>query len=275
MNAATSSANRIDATFARLKAAKQKAFVAYLAAGVPGKQETVDLVLELEKMGADIIELGYPFSDPMADGVVNQAAANRALELGTTAEAYLDIVAGIRKQSQIPLVVFTYVNPLFRLGFEAFAKRAKAAGVDGFLLVDVPVEEADEYLKVTRALGLSYIFLAAPTTTPERLAKVLKESSGFLYYISRTGITGEQDSFVADFESKLARIKAASNLPVVVGFGISTPDHVRTVCKLTDGAVVGSALVRRTLENKPFPEMLKDFKAFAAPLIAPTKESWN
>jgi tryptophan synthase alpha chain len=267
--------NRIDAAFARLKAAKQKAFIAYLAAGVPGRNESVDLVLELEKMGTDIIELGFPFSDPMADGVVNQAADNRALELGTTAEVYLDIVAGIRKQSQIPLVVFTYVNPLVRIGFESFAKRAKAAGVDGFLLVDVPVEEADEYLKVTRALGLSLIFLAAPTTTPERLAKVLKESSGFLYYISRTGITGERDAFQADFETKLAKIKSASTLPVVVGFGISTPDHVRTVCKLTDGAVVGSALVRRTLEKKPYADMLKDFKAFAAPLIAPTKETWN
>lgn len=267
--------NRIDATFAKLKAAKKKAFIAYLVAGVPGKAETVDLVIELEKMGTDIIELGYPFSDPMADGVVNQAAANKALELGTDANAYISIVEGIRKASQIPIVVFTYVNPLVRLGFESFAKRAKAAGVDGFLLVDVPVEEAEEYLKVTRALGLALIFLAAPTTTPSRLEKVLKECSGFLYYISRTGITGEQDAFQADFETKLAKIKAASSLPVVVGFGISTPDHVRTVCKLADGVVVGSALVRRTMENKPFGEMLKDFKAFAAPLVAPTKESWN
>jgi tryptophan synthase alpha chain len=270
-----SASNRIDATFAKLKAAKQKAFIAYLAAGVPGKAETVELVLELEKMGADIIEFGYPFSDPMADGVVNQAAANKALELGTTADAYLEMVEGIRKKSQIPLVVFTYVNPLFRLGFESFAKRAKAAGVDGFLLLDVPVEEADDYLKVTRALGLALIFLAAPTTTPERLGKVLKESSGFLYYISRTGITGERSSFQDDFEAKFAKIKAATTLPVAVGFGISTPEHVRTVCKIADGVVVGSALVRRTLENKPFPELLKDFKAFAAPLIAPTKESWN
>lgn len=267
--------NRIDAAFARLKERKQKAFIPYLAAGVPGQRETVELVLELEKLGADIIELGYPFSDPMADGVVNQAAANRALELGTDADAYLAMVEGVRRQSQIPIVVFTYVNPLFRIGFEAFARRAKAAGVDGFLLVDVPVEEADEYLKVTRSLGLCFIFLAAPTTTPERLGRVLKESSGFLYYISRTGITGERDAFQSDFEAKLAKVKAASNLPVVVGFGISTPGHVRTVCALADGAVVGSALVRRTLEKKPFPELLKEFKAFAAPLIAPTKESWN
>jgi tryptophan synthase alpha chain len=225
----------------------------------------------LEKLGADILELGYPFSDPMADGVVNQAAANRALELGVDADAYLGMVAEIRKHSQIPIVVFTYVNPLFRIGFEDFARRAKAAGADGFLLVDVPVEEADEYLKVTRELGMAFIFLAAPTTTPARLERVLKEGSGFLYYISRTGITGERDAFQADFEKKLAAVKAAAKLPVVVGFGISTPAHVRTVCALADGAVVGSALVRRTLEKKPFPELLAEFKAFAAPLIAPTK----
>lgn len=267
--------NRIDAAFARLKARKQKAFIPYLAAGVPGKAETVSLVLELEKLGADIIELGYPFSDPMADGVVNQAAANRSLELGTDSDAYLAMVEGIRAKSQIPIVVFTYVNPLYRLGFEAFARRAKAAGVDGFLLVDVPVEESGDYLKVTRALGLALIFLVAPTTTPARLERVLKESSGFVYYVSRTGITGERDAFQRDFEKTLAALKAASPLPVVVGFGISTPEHVRTVCKLSDGAVVGSALVRRTLEKKPSAEIQRDLLAFAATLIAPTKEAWT
>jgi tryptophan synthase alpha chain len=272
---ASNPTNRIDAAFARLKAAKKKAFIPYLAAGVPGKAETVSLVLELEKLGADIIELGYPFSDPMADGVVNQAAANRALELGTGSEAYISMVEGIRAKSQIPIVVFTYVNPLFRLGFEAFARRAKTAGVDGFLLVDVPVEESADYLEVTRALGLALIFLAAPTTTPARLERVLKECSGFLYYVSRTGITGEREGFQADFESKLAAIKAASPLPVVAGFGISTPEHVRTACKIADGVAVGSALVRRTLEKKPSAEIQKDLLAFAATLIAPTKETWN
>lgn len=267
--------NRIDAAFARLKEKKQKAFIPYIMAGVPGRDETVELVLELEKMGADIIELGYPFSDPMADGVVNQAAANRALELGVDSNAFFGMVEAVRKRTQIPIVVMTYFNPLFRLGFDGFARRAKAVGIDGFLLVDVPVEESGEYLAICRREGLAMIFLVAPTTTPERLARVLKESSGFLYYISRTGITGERDAFQDDMESKLARIKAASRLPVVVGFGISTPEHVRTVCKLADGVVVGSALVRRTMENKPFDGILKDFKAFAGPLIAPTKETWN
>jgi tryptophan synthase alpha chain len=266
--------NRIEAAFVRLKEKQQKAFVPYIVAGVPGVEETVTLVLELEKLGADILELGYPFSDPMADGVVNQAAANRALELGVTDAVFLDVVTRIRAKSQMPIVVFSYVNPLFRLGFEDFARRAKAAGADGFLLVDVPVEESEDYQKVCRGLDLSLIFLVAPTTTPERLEQVLKECTGFLYYISRTGITGERDTFQKDFETKLAKIKAASRLPVIVGFGISTPEHVRTVCRIADGVAVGSALVRRTLEKKPFAEMLRDFTAFAGPLAAPTKESW-
>lgn len=267
--------NRIDAAFVRLGEAKRKAFIPYLAAGVPGSAETVELVLELEKLGADIVELGYPFSDPMADGVVNQTAANRALESGVDAEAYFAMVTEIRKHSQIPLIVFSYLNPIFKLGFGEFARRAKASGMDGILLVDMPVEESDELQAVCRREDLSLIFLAAPTTTPERLGRVLKAGTGFLYYISRTGITGEQDAFQADFESKVAAIKQASRMPVVVGFGISTPDHVRTVCRLADGVVVGSALVRRTLEKKPFAEILKDIKALAAPLIAPTKETWN
>jgi tryptophan synthase alpha chain len=236
--------NRIDAAFARLKAKKQKAFIPYLVAGVPGRKETVEMVLELEKLGADIVEFGYPFSDPMADGVVNQAAANKALELGMDAEAYFAMVADIRAKSQIPLIVFSYLNPIHKYGLEAFAKRAKAAGLDGLLLVDMPVEETDEISAICAREGLALI-------------------------------TGERDAFQQDFEAKVAAVKAASKLPVVVGFGISKPEHVRTVCALTDGAVVGSALVRRTLEDKPFPALLADFKAFAAPLIAPTKEIWN
>lgn len=267
--------NRIDAAFARLKAKKQKAFIPYIAAGVPGPDETVEIVLELEKLGADMVELGYPFSDPMADGVVNQAAANKALELGVDSDAYFAMVKAIRAKSQIPLIVFSYLNPIYKLGMEAFAKRAKAAGMDGLLLVDMPVEESTEFQKVCKREELALIFLAAPTTTPDRLAKVLEGSSGFLYYISRTGITGEQDAFQKDFEAKVAAIKANCKLPVVVGFGISKPEHVRTVCKLVDGVVVGSALVRRTLESKPFPDILSDLKALAAPLIAPTKEPWN
>jgi len=264
--------NRIDAAFARLKVEGKKAFIPYIAAGVPGADETVDLALMLEARGADVLELGYPFSDPMADGVVNQAAATRALELGVDDEAYFSMVKAIRAKSPtLPLVVFSYLNPIYRLGLRAFATRAKAAGADGFLLVDMPVEEADEMLAICRELDLRFIFLAAPTTTPDRLKKILEVGSGFLYYISRTGITGEQSKFQDGFEGKLTAIKNAANLPVVVGFGISTPDQVKAVCALCDGAVVGSALVRRTLENRPWPELRAELDTLAMSLIAPAK----
>ncbi len=265
-------ANRIDAAFARLKSEGKKAFIPYIAAGVPGNTETVELALSLEKLGADVLELGYPFSDPMADGVVNQAAATRALELGVDDAVYLGMVRDIRAKSpDLPIVVFSYLNPIFRLGLRDFALRAKAAGADGFLLVDMPVEEADEMLAICKELDLRFIFLAAPTTTPERLDKILEVGSGFLYYISRTGITGEQTGFQEGFEKKLTAVKAAAKIPVVVGFGISTPDQVRAVCALCDGAVVGSALVRRTLENKPWPAMRAELETLAASLIAPAK----
>jgi tryptophan synthase alpha chain len=266
------STNRIDAAFARLKESGQKAFIPYIAAGVPGKAETIDLALMLGRQGADILELGYPFSDPMADGVVNQAAATRALELGVTDLVYFDIVRGIRAESELPLVVFSYLNPIFRLGLRHFAQQAKDAGADGFLLVDMPVEEADEMLEICKDFDLRFIFLAAPTTTPERLKKILEKGSGFLYYISRTGITGEQKGFQEGFAEKLGAIKKASNLPVVVGFGVSTPEQVRTVCDLCDGAVVGSALVRRTLEDKPWSAMRAGLETLATALIAPAKE---
>jgi tryptophan synthase alpha chain len=266
--------NRIDAAFARLREGKRKAFIPYIAAGVPGAAETVELALLLEGLGADVLELGYPFSDPMADGVVNQAAANRALENGVDEASYLGMVRAIRAKSQIPIVVFSYLNPVFRRGMGAFARRAKEAGADGFLLVDMPVEESAEFQEACRELDLRLIFLAAPTTTPGRLERLLREASGFLYYISRTGITGEREGFQEGFEEKMAALKKASPIPVVAGFGISTPEQVRAVCALCDGAVVGSALVRRTLEKKPWPEMRAEIASLAKSLIAPTKEAW-
>ena len=267
--------NRIDAAFARLRAGRQKAFIPYLTAGVPGPDETVELALALAGLGADIIELGYPFSDPMADGVVNQAAANLALQSGLGPEGYFGIAEKFRARSQVPLIAFSYLNPLFKFGFDAFVRRAKSAGMDGILLVDMPVEESGELQTLCRREGLALIFLVAPTTTPERLKKVVEAATGFIYYISRTGTTGERDGFQADFESKVAGLKASCGLPVVVGFGISNPGQVRTVCRLSDGVVVGSALVRHTLEKMPFPAMLEKVTSFAAPLAAPTKEKWN
>lgn len=267
--------NRLNHTFAKLRTAKQKAFIPYLAAGVPGSKETVEIVLALEKLGADIVELGFPFSDPMADGVVNQAAATYALNHGVDADAYFNMVESIRERSQIPLIAFGYLNPLFKIGFKEFVHRAKKSGMDALLLVDMPVEESEELQAICKEVDMALIFLVAPTTTPERLELVLKAATGFLYYISRTGITGERDSFQSDFEAKVTAIKKATVLPVVVGFGISTPAHVHTVCALTDGVVVGSALVKRTLAQSSFAEMLKEITSFAAPLISPTKEIWN
>lgn len=272
-NSKNPSVNRIDTAFARLKAEGKKAFIPYIAAGVPGADATVDLALLLAGRGADVLELGYPFSDPMADGVVNQAAATRALENGVDDAAYFDMMRRIRAQSDIPMVVFSYLNPIARLGLREFAVKAKEAGADGFLLVDMPVEEADEMLAICKELDLRFIFLAAPTTTPARLAKIMEVGSGFLYYISRTGITGEQASFQQGFEQKLGAIKNASRIPVVVGFGVSTPEQVRAVCDLCDGAVVGSALVRRTLEDKPWDAMRAELDTLATALIAPAKES--
>lgn len=266
--------NRIDAAFARLKAEGKKAFIPYIAAGVPGREETVELASLLAARGADVLELGYPFSDPMADGVVNQAAATRALELGVDDEAYFGMVKAVRaRHPELPIVVFSYLNPVFRLGLRDFATRAKAAGADGFLLVDMPVEEADEMLAICRELDLCFIFLAAPTTTPARLQKILEVGSGFLYYISRTGITGEQSKFQEGFEEKLTAIKKAATLPVVVGFGVSTPEQVAAVCALCDGAVVGSALVRRTLEDRPWAELRAELETLASALIAPSKKT--
>ncbi len=267
--------NRIDGAFARLREQGRKAFIPYLACGVPGRTETVELVVALESMGADIVELGFPFSDPMADGPVNQAGADRALALGMDHSAYFEIVRAIRKRSQVPLVAFSYLNPIHKYGLKAFARDARTAGMDGILLVDMPIEESDEFLGGCRESNLHPIFLVAPTTTPKRLERILKESSGFLYYISRTGVTGERTGFQADFERALSWVKANSNLPVVVGFGISEPDHVRTVCAIADGVVVGSAIVRRTLQDIPFPAMLDDVRQYLEPLIAPTRESWT
>ncbi len=266
---------KISSTFAKLAAEGRRAFIPYLAAGVPGADETVELVLALENWGADIIELGYPFSDPMADGVVNQTAANVALEKGVDVDAYFSMIEKIRLHSRIPLVVFSYLNPIHKIGFEAFVRQAASLEVDGLLLVDMPVEESEEVRSICARESLCNIYLLAPTTTPKRRERVLKDSSGFVYYVSRTGITGEQEGFQQSFEEKLGAVKKASPLPVAVGFGISTPAQVRTVCGLADGVVVGSALVRRTLENKPFPTLMREMEAFAKPLIAPTKELWT
>ncbi len=222
----------------------RKSLVAYLTAGDPTPEKTPELVAALERGGADLIELGVPFSDPIADGPVIQRGAERALKAGTNVKRVLDIARAIRQNSEIPLLLFTYINPVMKYGLEKLACDAKAAGIDGCLLTDVSVEEAGSYVGAMRGAGLDTVFLAAPTSTPERLKLVAEYSSGFIYLVSRTGVTGERESISDSVAPLVASMRAITKLPLAVGFGISTPEQAREVARQADGVVVGSAIVR-------------------------------
>lgn len=234
---------RIHQRFAALREAGELGIVAYLTAGDPSLDATLEFVLALADAGADVMELGVPFSDPLADGPTIQRASERALKSGTTLAGVLDLVRRIRKTSEVPLVLFSYFNPILQMGIEKFASAAEAAGADGVLATDLTLEESEDYRRVLRAHHLDAIFLGAPTSTGERLAKIANCSSGFLYLISRTGVTGAKDTLPDDLPALLRRARAASKLPLAVGFGISLPGHVSLLGGLADAAVVGSALV--------------------------------
>jgi tryptophan synthase alpha chain len=236
---------RIATLFERLRAEKRTGMVAYLTAGDPTPNDTAALVAALERGGADLIELGVPFSDPIADGPVIQQAGDRALRAGTNLARVLAIAAEIRKTSEVPLLLFTYLNPALRYGFERLARDAKAAGIDGCLLTDVSVEEAGDYVKAIREAGLDTVFLAAPTSTEQRLKLVAQYSSGFIYLVSRTGITGEQESIAASAMPLVERMRAHTDLPLAMGFGIATPAHVAALTGKVEAVVVGSAIVRQ------------------------------
>jgi tryptophan synthase alpha chain len=236
---------RIGQLFERLRREKRCGMVAYLTAGDPSPEATPDLVAALERGGADLIELGVPFSDPIADGPVIQLAGDRAIRAGTTVSKVLAIAAKIREHSEIPLLLFTYLNPALRYGFERLARDAKAAGIDGCLLTDVSVEEARDYVKVMRDAGIDTVFLAAPTSTDHRLKLVAEYSSGFVYLVSRTGITGEQQALSDTALPLIERMRALTDLPLAMGFGISTPSQVAAVAEYADAVVVGSAIVRQ------------------------------
>lgn len=241
---------RISRLFEKLKAEKRCGMVAYLTAGDPSPAATPDLVAALERGGADLIELGVPFSDPIADGPVIQLAGDRALRAGTTLAKVLDIAREIRKRSEVPLLLFTYLNPALRYGFARLAADAKAAGIDGCLLTDASVEEAGEYVRVMREAGLDTVFLAAPTSTDRRLKLVAEYSSGFIYLVSRTGITGEQQTISDSALPLIERMRALTPLPLALGFGISTPEHVAALSGQVEAVVVGSAIVRQ-IEKDP------------------------
>ncbi len=219
--------------------------IAYLTAGDPTPEATPELVAALERGGADLIELGVPFSDPVADGPVIQQAGDRAIRAGTTMAKVLAIAAKIREHSEIPLLLFTYLNPALRYGFARLALDAKAAGIDGCLLTDVSVEEAAGYVKVMREAGVDTVFLAAPTSTDHRLKLVAEYSSGFIYLVSRTGITGEQQSLSDTALPLIGRMRSLTELPLALGFGISTAQQVEAIAEHADAVVVGSAIVRQ------------------------------
>lgn len=241
---------RIGQLFERLRAENRRGMIAYLTAGDPTPDATPGLVAALERGGADLIELGVPFSDPIADGPVIQLAGDRAIRAGTTVARVLAIAAKIRETSQIPLLLFTYLNPALRYGFERLARDAKAAGIDGCLLTDVSVEEAADYVKVMRESGIDTVFLATPTSTDQRLKLVAQYSSGFVYLVSRTGITGEQQTVSDTALPLIERMRTLTDLPLAMGFGISTAPQVEAIAKHADAVVVGSAIVRQ-IEKDP------------------------
>ena len=241
---------RIGRSFQSLRAAGKKAFVAFVTAGDPSLDRTVDVALELEDGGVDVLELGVPFSDPLADGPVIQRASERALRGGATLAKVFESVRKIRTRSEVPLLLFTYLNPLLQYGLARAAAEARDAGVDGVLVTDLPPEEAGEWLETARRADLDTVFLAAPTSPDERLLRVSRASRGFVYAVSRTGITGERDSLSNEARPLVERLGALTSEPVALGFGISTPEQVAAAAALADGVVVGSALVR-FLEDKP------------------------
>ena len=250
MNSVAQNSTRISRRFVELRAAGELGIVAYITAGDPSFDATHKFVLALADAGADVIELGVPFSDPLADGPTIQRASERALKAGASLAGVLELVRKIRQTSQVPLVLFTYFNPVLQMGLERFAAVAAKAGADGVLVTDLTPEESEDYRRIIHAQNLDTIFLAAPTSDDERLQKISACSSGFLYLISRTGVTGAKDSLPDDLPGLLRRVRHFTELPVAVGFGISLPGHVSILGGLADAAVVGSALVAE-IERAP------------------------
>jgi len=254
--------SRIKKRFDWLKSKSEKALVAFITAGDPDLATTQELFSVIEEGGADIIELGVPFSDPLADGPVIQAASQRSLKSGTTLKKIIQLVRDIRQSSQLPIVLMTSFNPVFVYGQEAFVKDAVEAGVDGVIIPDLPPEEAGEFDALANTQNLDMIHLLAPTSTPDRVEMIGTQSRGFIYYVSLTGVTGTRDSLAQGVEYKVTRIKQATTLPVLIGFGISGPEQAKAASECSDGVIVGSAIVRM-IEETPEPaerkEKLKSF----------------
>src|SRR5580704_4537998 len=253
----TPTTTRIKRRFEELGRRGEMGLVAFITAGDPSLEATESFVLALDAAGADVVELGVPFSDPVADGPAIQRSSERALRAGATLAGVLDLVASIRRKSDVPLVLFSYYNPVLQMGVERFASRAADAGADGVLITDLTPEEAGDYRRIVREHGLDTIFLAAPTSTDERLARIAEVTSGFLYVISRTGVTGARESLPEVLPALIRRVRRATRLPVAVGFGISLPGQVSVLGGLADAAVVGSALVQE-IEQAPSVEAARE-----------------
>lgn len=264
--------NRIDDRFEQLRLKKRKAFVAYITAGDPNLRATEGLVWAMEKMGVDVLELGVPFSDPLADGVVNQLAADRGLKSGTTLDQILKLIARMRKAGlKIPLVLFTYFNPIHRYGVKKFVSDAARVGVDGVLNLDLPPEEAEGFTKLMKAKLIHPIYLIAPTTPRDRIRSVVKNAQGFVYYVSREGVTGMQKSVADGITDRVKEIHRFTRTPVVVGFGISTPKQVKAIAKTADGCVVGSAIVDRIGKLGKSSRLVPEISRFVSALVRPLK----
>ncbi|AVW90275.1 tryptophan synthase subunit alpha [Celeribacter baekdonensis] len=255
---------RIDAKFAELKAQGKKAFVAYVMAGDPDVEKSLEIVKALPRAGVDIIELGLPFTDPMADGPTIQLAGQRALDHGMTLQKTLDMAAEFRKgDTTTPIVLMGYYNPIYSRGVDTFLVDAVEAGIDGLIIVDLPPEEDDELCLPAQKAGMNFIRLATPTTDDKRLPKVLTNTSGFVYYVSITGITGAAAASGADVAPEVARIKAKTDLPVIVGFGVRTPEKAQEIAAVADGTVVGSAIVNEIAQGKSVDEIIAYVAALA------------
>jgi len=259
--------SRIETKFLELKKQGRKGLITYITAGDPSLKVTEELVRSFENEGVDFVELGIPFSDPLADGVINQLAAMRALKAGITVKKILSAVERIRRKSDIPIILFTYLNPVLKYGFEKFGKEAYQKGVDGILILDLPPEEADDYKRIMDKNKINTIFLVAPTTTDERIKKITSQANGFIYCVSRTGVTGTRNDISTEVPALVRRIKNVSALPVAVGFGISNAQQVAALSKVSDAVVVGSAIVKRIEENASHPQLVRYVTKFVRELV--------
>ena len=262
--------NRIVERFVRLKREGKKGFIVYIVAGDPNLEATRDLAVAFDKAGVDILELGVPFSDPLADGLVNQLAAQRGLESGTTPPKVLKTVAEIRRTSQLPIILYIYFNLIHRVGLGKFIQDAAKAGVDGLLVLDLPPEESDNYEALMRRAGLCHIYLVAPTTPEDRIEFIVKRGSGFIYYVSREGVTGMQNKVAANLAQQVGKIRAHTKLPIAVGFGISTPEQAKTVASAADAVVVGSAVVNQIAKHGKSKDLVKRVSEFVKTMAEAT-----